>query len=175
MTSYLKTDNQIGFLVDEEIAKEIATWVSSIKLSEEQVNQRLLSVDGGLGLTYEFRFTDDGKCLLKIKHPDTGDVLELAAESKESTNLANMTETSWGGKLSPVTMIIQKIEGKEYQDLINWESWSDAEALTSRYIYKFTETALTGGTGGIKKVEDTTVDNQIMYNRELDITNYNSW
>ncbi len=61
-----------------------------------------------------------------------------------------------------------KIDEQEYKNLRRWEYWSDRDALTPRYIYRFGRVSL-GRLGYTVKVEDTSSGNT------TDVTNYEEW
>jgi hypothetical protein len=64
--------------------------------------------------------------------------------------------------------IALKIDGQEYKNLIQWAYWSDKEAFTSRYVYRFGRVSL-GRLGYTVKVEDT------LTGKSIDLTDYADW
>ncbi|MDJ0553423.1 MAG: hypothetical protein QNJ68_03095 [Microcoleaceae cyanobacterium MO_207.B10] len=134
--------------------------------------------------TYKFQITNDFCCLFKVKHSLTGDVFELMLNSQivdANTEIKRESEMQfsflpyvtnekldkpWSGERHK--QLVCKIFGQEYKNLKEWDNWVEEEALSSRYIYNFSQVSM-GATGFSVKVEDTETDSIV------DVTDYDDW
>lgn len=72
---------------------------------------------------------------------------------------------AWSKKT--VNEIIFRVVGNQYQNLVEWENWTDEQTFSSKYIYRFALVSM--GSGFTIKVEDTETGNTI------DATDYDDW
>lgn len=122
------------------------------------------------GCVYKFRLKGS-KCNLISENFLTGDVLDLEVDIKQENKffgiirelaiqfsflshvIAEKLGHPWAGKRN--STLVCQIAEQEYQTLKKWKTWMNDQALTPRYIYKFTPVSLGVPGGFAAKVEDT--------------------
>ena len=106
-----------------------------------------------------------GSCVYALQWTDKGYIVRVENTTvKESAEFADETDSV----LCPQPVLTFKIDGKELQNLRQWEHWVEQQASTSRYIYKFGQVAM-GRLGYTVEVEDTQTGNMI------NATDYDDW
>jgi hypothetical protein len=106
-----------------------------------------------------------GSCVYALQMTDRGYVVRVENITvKESAEFTDETD----GDLSPHPILTFKIDGKELQNIRQWEHWVEQQAPTSRYIYKFGQVAL-GRLGYTVEVVDIQTGNMI------NATDYSDW
>lgn len=138
---------------------------------------------GSSACVYKFRLKGS-KCNLRIEHSLTGDALDLEVDIKKANRLFSIIrepalqfsflsyvmdkklDHPWSGKRN--STLVCQIAEQEYQTLTQWKNWMNEQALTPRYIYRFTQVSI-GATGFTVKVEDTETGEII------DATDYDDW
>lgn len=180
-----KFDAEIRFTVSGVLCQSISDWERGIdaRVFEEQLNTGLFrgqpfdddylqmmrlakeqgyimpyyGVGGSRGAcSYSFRMAGTGYTI-NVKNEVTGDFIQLK-DALDSTIGFEMDEPSRQFN----------IEGQEYSNLQGWEYWSDKEAFTPRYIYRFGSVSL-GRLGYTIKIEDT------IASKGIDVTCYEDW
>jgi hypothetical protein len=107
---------------------------------------------------------------INISHEEIGGFVDREALPKlKHSSIPYLINTklpeAWSK--TPDNEIIFRIAGKEYQSLVEWENWVEAQAFSSRYVYRFGLVSL--GPGYTVKIEDTETGTTI------DVSDYWSW
>jgi hypothetical protein len=109
-----------------------------------------------------------GACMYSLRQTGAGYVVE--AENVEIGDCVQFRDASGSVQVSVIAdlQMVFRIDGQEFENLKRWIHWSDGEAFTSRYVYRFGRVSL-GRLGYTVRIEDTLTDN------ELDVTDYDDW
>jgi hypothetical protein len=176
---------EIRFTISGKLCQHISDWEFAVdeQVFNEQLNtglfrgrpldnddlkiMQMVKERGGIAPYYSAGGSR-GTCVYSLRVTDAGNVLKV--EHSEAGASVEFEDTlSRPREPEAVTPImIFKIDEQEYKNLRRWKYWSDHDALTPRYIYRFGRVSL-GRLGYMVKVEDTSTGNKI------DVTNYKDW
>lgn len=180
-----KSSGEIRFTVSGALCQHILDWERGIdeRVFEEQLSTGLFrgqpldddhlrvmhrAKEQGHIMPYYGAGGNRGACTYSFRETDTGCTIEVEnAETGDSAELEDTYDSSDEFEADKPNMEF-RIDGQEYQNLRGWAYWSDKEALTPRYIYRFGRVSL-GRLGYTVKVEDTEA------NERIDATHYEDW
>lgn len=115
---------------------------------------------GGRGAhVYILQWAED-RCTIRIENEVMRESVYFIADAGVKANSVTT--------ISEKPQIVFKINGKELENLRQWEYWHEDQANTSRYIYRFGRVAM-GRLGYTIKINDNDTGNTI------DVTSYEDW
>ncbi|MDB9319826.1 hypothetical protein [Nodularia spumigena] len=138
MIYFQQTNYQIAFLISQESMTLISQWRKGFEYSPSQMEWLMGAADGSPSLPTILRVVDHKKVNLTMEF-DFNYTFEAVFDGRESTELVYMKATDYPNDVRKPRDIVLKIEGEPYESLIAWDKWSDAEAFTGKYTYKFKE------------------------------------
>lgn len=177
---------EIRFTISGALCQSISNWESA--LDEQVFNKQLktgifrgrlldsetlkimqMAKDRGEVVPYYGVGGSRGACTYSLRMTDTGYTVKVEnIEASESVEFSDSPSQQLEESNATEPRMVFKIDGQEYQNLRQWEYWSEQEATTSRYVYHFGRVSLER-LGYTVKVEDTLTGNNI------DVTDYEGW
>jgi hypothetical protein len=136
---YQKTSEQLIFATNLFLNNKIIAWNSNIVVDDKTIDYLINSATGNPNLTLDFIFRDDRRIYSRVYHPIVqAAVLEVACYGV-TTDLAGREEQPYHHRFSMERNIIVKVNLEMYGCLQDWQHWVEEDAITSRYVYRFTD------------------------------------
>ena len=135
---YQKTPDRLLFATNPTLINSIIAWRNTIVLDKKTIDILINSDSGTPNLIFDFIFEEEQHIYLRVYHR-----LVQAGFGGScygvTTDLVEREQQRYHPRASVDRNIIIKLDRQMYDSLQNWQHWVDEEALTNRYIYRFTD------------------------------------